>query len=120
MKVSALTVFPMTTTLPSISLQPFLIIRPTLTITKNQYQIFGPIAHGIATNWHNLQMEMDATINGQIYIAQPHRKSKSWTHAKLHAKVVVLMEFKIKEKKALTAEDLASPVKVSKNSIQFE
>ena len=57
---------------------------------------------------------MDATINGLICIAQPYRKSKSWTHAKLRAKVVVLMELKIKEKKALTAGDLVSPVKVSK------
>ena len=57
---------------------------------------------------------MDATINGLTCIAQPHRKSKSWTHAKSRAKVVVLMELKIKEKKALTAGDLVSPVKVSK------
>jgi len=111
--VSALTLFPMTTSLPSISLKPFLLTRSTLTIIqKKQYQIFGPIAHGIATNWHNLQMEMDATINGQICIAQKYRKSKSGTHAKSRAKVVVLMEFKIKEKKASTAEGLASPAKL--------
>ena len=109
----------MTTSLPSISLKPFLIIRPTLNIPKNQYQIFGRIAHGIATNWHNLQMEMDVTINGQICIAQPYRKSKSGTHAKSRAKVVVLMEFKIKEKKGLTAEVFVSPVKVSKKLIRF-
>jgi len=57
-------------------------------------------------------MEKDATINGRICIAQPHLKSKSWTLAKLLAKHVVLMEYKIKGKKASTAEVLVNPVKL--------
>ena len=55
---------------------------------------------------------MVATINGQICIALSHLGLKSWTLAKSRAKCVVLMEYKIKEKKALTVEALVHPVKV--------
>ena len=59
-------------------------------------------------------MEKDATFNGRICIAQPLLKSKSGTLAKLLAKLVVLMEYKIKGKKASTVGALVNPVKVSK------
>ena len=54
-------------------------------------------------------------MNGRIFTAQPHLESKSWTLAKLLAKLVVLMEYKIKGKKASTVGVLVNPVKVSKN-----
>ena len=58
---------------------------------------------------------MVATMHGQICIAPSHLGLKSWTLAKSRAKRVVLMEYKIKEKRALTAEALVHPAKVIKN-----
>ena len=90
--------------------------RNTLIGTRFLQHNIGNGAQRLAMNWHNQPMEKDATFNGRICIAQPHLKSKSGTLAKLLAKLVVLMEFKIKGKKASTAGGLVNPVKVSKNS----
>jgi len=55
---------------------------------------------------------MVATMHGQICIAPSHLGLKSWTLAKSRAKRVVLMEYKIKEKRALTVEALVHPAKI--------
>ena len=89
--------------------------RNTLIFTIFLQHNIGTGAQRLALNWHNQAMETDATFNGRrICIAQPHLESKSWTLAKLLAKLVVLMEYKIKGKKASTVGVLVSPVKVSK------
>ena len=115
--MSALTLFLTTTTLRSITRQPRIMLqtRHTLIITRFLQHNIGTGAQRLALNWHNQAMEMDATFNGRrICIAQPHLESKSWTLAKLLAKLVVLMEYKIKGKKASTVGVLVNPVKVSK------
>ena len=89
--------------------------RHTLIITRFLQHNIGNGAQRLAMNWHNQLMEKDATFNGRICIAQPLLKSKSRTLAKLLAKLVVLMEYKIKGKKESTAGVLVNPVKVSRN-----
>merc|ERR1711962_1747945 len=111
--MSALTLFLPITTLRSTTRQaPIMLqIRNTLIGTRFQQHNIGTGALRLALNWHNQQIEKDATFNGRICIAQPYLKSKSGTLAKLLAKLVVLMEFKIKGKKVSTAGVLVNPVK---------
>ena len=121
--MSALTLFLTTTTLRSITRQPRIMLqtRNTLIISRFLQHNIGNGAQRLAMNWHNQPVEKDATLNGRrICIAQPHLESESWTLAKLLAKLVVLMEYKIKGKKASTAGVLVNPVKVSKNFDEIE
>ena len=120
--MSALTLFPPITTLRSIMRQAPIMLQTRHTLIGKRFlqRNIGNGAQRLALNWHNHTVDKDATLNGQICIAQPSQKSKSRTLAKLLAKLVVLMEYKIKGKKASTAGVLVNPVKVSKNFDEIE
>ena len=123
LKMSALTLFLTTTTLRSITRQPQIMLQTRHTLIGKRFlqHNIGTGARRLALNWHNQPVEKDATLNGRkICIAQLHQESESWTLVKSRAKLVVLMEYKIKGKKASTAGVLVNPVKVSKNFDEIE